>query len=137
MRARRTRGTEKFELWGVNAASGESAWQMDMQGASPIDPPNEMSGLVDNNDFGWTWKLAPTGLVVITFRGEPNQLTLETFNPADGTSLGKQTVPLKTISGDFYSIPAVIGWQGNLLYLDIESNIYSLDVSTGHLKIVY
>ena len=137
VRARRTRGTEKFELWGVNAASGESAWQMDMQGASPIDPPNEMSGLVDNNDFGWTWKLAPTGLVVITFRGEPNQLTLETFNPADGTSLGKQTVPLKTISGDFYSIPAVIGWQGNLLYLDIESNIYSLDVSTGHLKIVY
>ncbi len=64
-----------------------------MQGASPIDPPNEMSGLIDKTDSGWTWKLIPAGLVVITFQGEPNQLTLETFNPADGTSLGKQTFP--------------------------------------------
>jgi ribosomal protein L7/L12 len=137
VRARRTRGTEKFELWGVNAASGESAWTMDMHGTSPIDPPNEMSGLIDDTDFGWTWKLLPAGLVVISFRGQPNQLMLETFNPADGTSLGKQTLALNKVSGDFYSIPTVIGWQGNVVYLSLESNIYALDVTTAKLKVVY
>jgi ribosomal protein L7/L12 len=137
VRARRTRGTEKFELWGVEAASGRQAWQMDMQGASPIDPPNEMSGLIDDTDWGWTWKLVPGGLVVIRFEGKPNQLVLETFNPADGTSLGKQTLALKKVSGDFYSIPTVFGWQGNVVYLSLESNIYALDVATAKLKVVY
>ena len=137
VRARRTRGTEKFDLWGVDSASGNQTWKMDMQGASPIDPPNEMSGLIDNTDFGWTWNLAPGGLVVITFRGQPNQLMLETFNPADGTSLGKQTLALNKVSGDFYSIPTVIGWQGSLVYISVESNIYALDVTTAKLKVIY
>ena len=137
VRARRTRGTERFELWGVDSTSGSQAWQMDMQGASPIDPPDEMSGLIDDTGWGWTWKLVPSGLVIIKFQGKPNQLVLETFNPADGTSLGKQTLALNKVSGDFYSIPTVIGWQGSVAYLSLESNIYALDVTTAKLKIIY
>ena len=137
VRARRTRGTEIFQLWGVDAASGSQVWQVDMQGASPIDPPDEMAGLIDNNDSGWTWKLASTGLVVSKFQGQPNQLVLETFDPAAGTSLGKQAIALKNVSGDFYDIPTVIGWQGNIAYLSLELNIYTLDVTTGQLKVIY
>jgi outer membrane protein assembly factor BamB/ribosomal protein L7/L12 len=137
VRARRTRGTERFELWGVEAASGSQAWQMDLQGAAPIDPPDEMVGLVDDTDWGWTWKLFPGGLVVVKFQGKPNRLVLETFNPADGTSQGKQTLALNKVSGDFYSIPTVIGWQGSVAYLSLESNIYALDVATGKMKVVY
>jgi outer membrane protein assembly factor BamB/ribosomal protein L7/L12 len=137
VRARRTRGTERFELWGVNAATGERAWQLDMQAAEPIDPPDAMSGLVDDTDSGWTWKLVPAGLVVMKFQGKPNQLVLETFNPADGTSLGQQTIALKMISGDFYGIPSVIGWRENIFYFGLESNIYGLDLSTGKLKVIY
>ncbi len=137
VRARRTRGTERFEMWGVDAASGSLAWRLDMQGASPIDPPNEMSGLIDDTGSGWTWRLVTGGLVLIKFQAKPNQLMLETFNPADGTSQGKQTIALNKVSGDFYSIPTVIGWQGNVVYLSLESNIYALDVTTGKLKLVY
>jgi outer membrane protein assembly factor BamB len=137
VRARRTRGTERFELWGVDVSSGNRVWQMDMQGAEPIDPPDEMAGLVDKNDWGWTWNLNPAGLVIITFQGQPNQLILETFNPADGTSLGKQTLALKKVSGDFYSIPTVIGWRGNIVYLDVETSLYTLDVAIPELKTIY
>jgi outer membrane protein assembly factor BamB/ribosomal protein L7/L12 len=137
VRARRTRGTEHFELWGVDAASGRQSWQLDMQGSSPIDPPNEMIGLIDDTGSGWTWKLVPAGLVVMRFQAKPNQLVLETFNPANGTSLGKQAIVLKRISGDFYDIPTVIGWQGNVVYLNLELDIYSLDVTTGELKVIY
>ena len=137
VRARRTRGTETFQLWGVQAASGAPAWQLNLDGYSPIDPPNEMSGLIDDTGSGWTWKLASTGLVVGKFQAKPNQLILETFNPATGSSLGKQVIPLKKIPIDFYDIPTVIGWQGDVAYLTINSNIYSLDVKTGQLKIIY
>ena len=137
VRARRTRGTQRFELWDVNATSGERTWQLDMQGSSPIDPPNEMAGLIDDTGSGWTWKLVATGLVVIKFQAKPNQLVLESFNPADGTSPGNQTIMLNKISGDFYVIPTVIGWQGDTVYLSLEANIYSLDVANGTLKLVY
>ena len=137
VRARRTRGTERFDLWGVEAASGNQVWQMDMQGASPIDPPDEMSGLIDDTDWGWTWKLTSAGLVIMKFQAKPSQLVLETFNPADGTSLAQQTIALKKVYGDFYSIPTVIGWQGSLVYLNVDTVIYALDVATGKIKLVY
>ncbi len=136
-RARRTRGTDRFELWGVEAASGSLAWRLDMQGASPIDPPNEMSGLIDDTDSGWTWRLVPSGLVIMKFQAKPNQLVMETFNPAEGTSLGSQTISLSKVSGDFYDIPTVINWLGDIAYLSLEANIYTLDVTTGKLKTVY
>ena len=136
-RARRTRGTEKFELWGMNMASGKSIWQVDLKGAKPIEPPDEMAGLVDKTDWGWTWKLNSAGLSVITFQGEPNQILLETYKVADGTSVASQTLPLKNVSGDFYGIPAMIGWQGDIAYLSLENNIYSLDLTTGKLKRLY
>ena len=137
VRARRTRGTQRFELWGVDPASGKQAWQMTLPGSSPIDPPDDMSGLIDDNDYGFTWKLASTGLVIMTFKGEPNQLVLETFNPADGTSLGKKTIALSHITGSFYDIPAVISWQGDLGYLSLDYGFYSLDVASGTLKFLY
>ena len=136
VRARKTRGTERFELWGVDPVSGEQAWKLDMQ-AEPIDPPDALVGLVDKTDWGWTWKLVPDGLVIMTFQGEPNQLILETFNPADGSSLGQQTIALKKVSGDFYSAPEVIGWVGNTLYFSLESNLYALDLDTRTLKVIY
>ena len=137
VRARRTRGTERFELWGLDAASGTQSWQVDLQGASSIDPPNEMVGLIDDTGSGYTWKLGAAGLAVIKFQAKPNQLVLETFNPATGVSQGKQTVALNKVSGDFYGIPALVGWQGNLAFISLESNIYSLDLTTGNLKVIY
>ncbi len=137
IRARRTRGTERFELWGVNPVAGAQLWTLDLQGAAPVDPPNEMSGLVDDTDSGWTWKLTPAGLVLIKFQAAPNQLVVDTLNPADGTQLSELTVPLNGVTGDFYTIPTVIGWQGTLVYLSLDSEIYALDVTTGKLLLHY
>jgi len=137
VRAERTRGSDQFEIWGVDATTGNAAWKMVTQGAAPIDPPNAMSGLVDNSDFAWTWHLTPAGLVLIKFQGQPNQMTLLTYNPEDGTSLGSKTIGLPKVIGDFYDIPVVISWQGQVGYLNIDVNLYSLDLSTGKLKSIY
>jgi LSD1 subclass zinc finger protein len=137
VRARRSRGTELFELWGVNITTGKQMWQMALQGYSPIDPPNEMAGLVDDTDFAWTWKLSPAGLTLIKFQGAPNQMLLDTINPTDGTLISEQTIPLTQVSGDFYSIPKVIGWQDNIVYLNVDSIIYVVDITTGKVLFHY
>ena len=136
-RAKRTRGTVQFELWAVDVTSGKIAWQRNLQPAEPIDPPDEMVGLVTDTDWAVTWRLTDAGLVLLTFRGEPNQLTLERLNLADGTSLGSQTLDLKGVVGDFYGIPQVFAWQGNLAYLNIDNDLYTLDILSGELKTIY
>jgi len=135
--ARRTKGSERFELWGLEPASGKRMWQLIPENAHPIDPPYEMTGLVDKGDSGWTWRLTPTGLLLIRFEAEPNQLVLTTYNPVDGSNLGEKTVPLKGITGDFYSVPAVIGWYGNEVYFILDYTVYALDVGTGQLVLKY
>jgi len=137
VRAYKTRGSGRFELWGVDATGGSMLWQMDMQGAQPIDPPDVMSGLIDNNDYGYTWQLMPAGLVVLKFEGQPNQIALQTFDPATDNSLGSRTIPLPSISGDFYDIPTVLSWQENIVYLNLDSKICALDLTSGKLTVIY
>ena len=137
VRARRTRGSERFEIWGVEAISGERLWRMDLVNAKPIDPPNELVGLVDKDEAGWTWNLLSDQLVLIQFQAAPNQFVIQTVNPADRTLTSETSVALKAVTGDFYSVPKVIGWQDNLLYISLDANIYAVDVSTGKVKFSY
>ena len=135
--ARRTKGSERFELWGLDFASGERTWQMVLENASPVDPPYEMSGLVDKDESGWTWQLTSAGLLMIMFQAEPNQLLLTTYDPANGASLSEKIVPLKKVTSDFYSVPVVLGWHAGEVYFILDGKVYALDVSTGKLVMEY
>jgi len=133
IRARRTRGSERFELWVLNAVNGTHLWEMVLDNSSPLDPPNEISGLIDIGDYGWTWHPTINGLQLLDFQAEPNQLVIKTINLADGTSSNVIIIPFKSISGDFYSVPEIISWQENILYLSLESDLYILDTTTGKI----
>jgi len=133
IRTRRTLGTERFELWGFNISSGARSWEMITENSSPLDPPDEYQSLLDIDDFAWTWHETQDGLMVLEFQAEPNQLVIKTINLTDGSTITEKTLPLKSVSGDFYSTPEIIGWQGNLLYFTMESRLYVLDVSTGEI----
>jgi outer membrane protein assembly factor BamB/uncharacterized Zn finger protein (UPF0148 family) len=134
---RRTKGSQRIELWGVNTDTGERAWQMVMEKSGPVDPPYEISGLVDKDESGWTWKLTDAGLLLIMFQAEPNQLRLTTYDPANGTPLAEKVVPIKHVVGDFYSVPVVLTWHANEIYFILDTKIYSLDVTTGQLLMEY
>lgn len=131
VRARRTRGSERFELWGVEAGSGSRLWQMDMGSAKPVDPPNELVGLVDADESGWTWNLLAGQLVLVEFQAEPAQLVIRQVDPATGSLSGETTVDLPGASGDFFSVPEVIGWEGSRLYFVLDAKIYCVDVAAG------
>jgi outer membrane protein assembly factor BamB/ribosomal protein L7/L12/DNA-directed RNA polymerase subunit RPC12/RpoP len=137
VRAKRTTGTERFEIWGVDVSSGAQLWQMDEQNSDPIDPPDEMAGLIDKTDWGWTWSQSGEDFALLTFKGEPDQAVLETFDPKDGSSKGQQTMDLSKVFGDFYSPPTVIGRQGSVLYLNADGAIYAVDLTSGTAKFIY
>lgn len=133
VRARRTRGSERFELWGVEAGSRSRLWQMDMGSAKPVDPPNELVGLVDADESGWTWNLLAGQLVLVEFRAEPAQLVIRQVDPATGSLSSEMTVNLPGVSGDFYSVPQVIGWEGSRVYFVLDAKIYCVDVAAGEV----
>jgi outer membrane protein assembly factor BamB len=133
VRARRTRGSERFELWGFNTATGSSLWQITMENSSPLDPPDEYQSLLDIDDHAWTWHGTPDGVLVLVFQAEPNQMVIKTIILSDGSFSDEKVIPFKSISGDFYTAPRIIGWQGNLIYFSMEVKLYVLDVSTGEI----
>jgi len=137
VRARRTRGSERFELWGFNISNGARLWQMTLENSKPLDPPNEYRNLLDSDDFAWTWHETAGGVLLLNFQAEPNQLVIKTISLSDGSSAAEKIVPFKSISGDFYSAPEIIGWQGDLFYFTMEIGLYALDVSTGEIVMQY
>jgi hypothetical protein len=71
--------------------------------------------------------------LLLDFQAGPNQLVIKTINLADGSSLDEKIIPLKNITGDFFTTPEIIAWQGNLLYFSLEVKLYVLDISTGEI----
>jgi outer membrane protein assembly factor BamB len=133
VRLRRTRGSEKFELRGLDAESGSMLWQKDMGEAKPIDPPDEMAGLIDEGYSGYTWHLGTSGLILVQFQAAPNQLIIQSIDPTDGSQVDEMTIPLKAVSGDFYSVPKVISWKGDLIYMALDGKIYCINYMTGEV----
>ena len=137
VRARRTRGSERFELWAVNVDSGELAWQIDLESSRPMDPPHELAGLIDQDGSGWTWHAETGGFLWMDFRAEPTRLVIKRIDPVDGSSLSESEMLLRDVTGDFFSSPEVIGWWGETIYFLLDSVVYSVDVSTETIQFVY
>jgi len=137
VRAKRTLGSTRYELWGIDTESGEKLWQTELQNSEPIDPPDEMSGLVDDTDWGFTWHLMEDGLRLVTFMGEPGKVVLAKINLPDGMISDSLSLNIKGIGDEFYSVPKVIQWSGNLGYFSIDSGLYVLDLAEDKLNLIY
>jgi outer membrane protein assembly factor BamB len=132
VQALHTRGTPRHELWGVDATSGDKLWALKLDAGGPMRGvgPDALSGLIgkDRDEVAWAAQLTPAGLVLVRNMGKPAlQLTVETLNLKDGTSQGQKSIPL-SIRGPFYSIPTVLGWQGDVVWLHLDGSYYAVDV---------
>jgi outer membrane protein assembly factor BamB len=131
VRAKRTRGTTRFELWAVDAASGQSLWQLPFPNdTEPLDEPDRMSGLIDSTSSGFTAHLTSRGLVVMVASADPHQLLLKTLNPQSGASTALKAIPVNA-TGDFYSVPDVIGWTDTSAWIVLDGNLYVVDLVNG------
>ena len=93
--------------------------------------PDSLSGNIskDSDAMAWAAQLTPAGLVLLRNMSKPEfQLTLETLNLKDGTSQGQKALKLNSNSS-FYSVPAVLGWRGDVAWLFLDRGYYAVDVS--------
>jgi outer membrane protein assembly factor BamB len=136
VRATRTQGTTRYELWGYDLASGKNLWKRPFINSAPMDPPDAMAGLIDTGDSAWTYQMTPGGLWLITFQAQPNQVNLAQVNLDTGELSNQQSLALGLDSTtDFYEVPNRIASQDPVVWFATESRIYALNPQTG--KFVY
>jgi len=127
-----TRGTYQYELWGVDAASGERIWSVDLEEHRPLaDYPGTIT---DVDASPWVWHIVRGELVVVGFQIKPNRFTVEAYNLESGAQTRTYDIPL-TLDSDYYYIRQAAGWQGDTLWLLMESQIYALDVVAGQIRL--
>jgi len=126
LEARRTRGSTRYELWGVDAGSGERLWQFIPQAEESFD--NTASSIVDAGGL-FAVHVAEGNLVLLQAFDDPARITLEKLDFQTGVSQGQVSYAVKETS--IFSLE-VIGWRQNQVWLDSDG-ILVLDLSSGVL----
>ncbi|MFZ6031388.1 MAG: PQQ-binding-like beta-propeller repeat protein [Chloroflexota bacterium] len=136
VRARRTRGSERFALWGVDPATGEQRWVYDLGESQPFQPPDEVSGSLSRGASAWDWRLEGEGLLLFKAGSQPNQFSAERLDTDDGSVTQIFSLPIQTWSEDSYWMDAGI-WQGPYYWANLETKVYVLNINTGAFEYSY
>jgi len=142
MQATRTRGTRRLELWAVGAGKdnfGKRLWQriFDKPGGpmKMAGMPFGTSGLFKEGDESdlWTWRFTDDGLRLLHLTTAPKvQWIIETVNLQDGVSAGQKTIDVAP-SGLLYSVPAVLGWQNDVAWVQFYNGYYAIDTAKAEM----
>lgn len=136
--ATRQRGSTRYELWAVEAATGTQRWKFDMGEDPVIGGPFSLGGIIDENKPAWTWHAAPDGVQIIRFkRAEDDRshaLRYEMLNWQSGVSSGPKEI-LLGVETIILSAPGFIHWRDNLMWMEMEGGLMGFDAAKG--EIVY
>lgn len=124
--ARRERGTQRDELWAVDANSGERRWQFVPQATERV---GGLSTTFRADAGLWTWQFTNQGIFVLQAHADPGRLVVETLQFQDGVSSGQTTIPVTELSHTF----ELVGRQGNVLWLRVDSGLVALDTTSSAL----
>ncbi|MBN1936583.1 MAG: PQQ-binding-like beta-propeller repeat protein [Anaerolineae bacterium] len=138
VRAKRTRGSEQWALWGIGAGASVATadgplWTFDLGDSRPLD---KWSGIISDGKSVWMVRPIATGLAVLRVEAAEDDVShaiqLDTLNVQTGAVESTQRVKLgiKTI---ILSSPAVFGWRGDTMWMSIESQVIGLDVAAAEI----
>ncbi len=139
VRATRTRGSKRFEIWSV-ACRGDGVvnWTFDLGDNPPLDPPDAAHSIIDVDAPVWTWRVMADQLLLLRFRRAADDvshaLLMETLNVQTGISSGVREIPLG-VSTTILSAPEFVLWQQDTAWMSIEGKLLGFDVVAG--EIVY
>ncbi|MBL8058508.1 MAG: PQQ-like beta-propeller repeat protein [Anaerolineales bacterium] len=136
LRARRQRGSQRYELWAVDQASGERLWTFDLGEQPPLDPPDANTSIIDEDQPVWTWHATSAGVQLLRFKraadDKSHAILLETLDWRRGASTGTTEVRLG-IETIILSAPQPLGWKGGGLWMVIENSVLALDAARGEI----
>lgn len=122
--ADRIKGSNRFELWGIDLGTNQRIWQYIPKAA--VSMSSNPSSIIDSSGY-FAYHELPDQIVLLQAFDDPAILTFDLIDIKTGVSksqtsytLGEQTI---------FSLD-IIGWQGQVVWLDID-NIVSFDSFTG------
>jgi outer membrane protein assembly factor BamB len=115
-RARRTRGSVRYELWGLDTF-GRRTWQYEMQADTLIG--------VDSGSADWAYRFTPDGLIVIQVLDDPEEhISATMLDPKTGEVLqdSELTTDARSLDG--------LAWDSAYGYLTVWGDLYTVDLQT-------
>jgi hypothetical protein len=118
-RARRTRGSTRYELWGIGP-SGERAWRHVLEAGTLYG--------VDAGIEDWGFSFGEDGLVIAQVLGDPDRLLVETLDMEDGQVTHSSSVEVQhdSLSG--------IVWNGQYGFFTVWGDVYAVDLESGTVE---
>jgi hypothetical protein len=123
--AERTRGTRRWELWGVDATLGNVKWTFLPQASQVFgDTASPLYG-----EGAWIAGLTSGGVTVAQMFAEPARAVFQTIPLQSGTASEPVTFNFSNEPGGHWT--GILGWRGNELWLTESSDVFVIDVTTG------
>ena len=122
--AQRTRGSTRFEIWGLDRESGERKWQVIPTAEASLDL--QSSSIMDA-DGGFTVQNIDGGMALVQVFDDPERLTFDLIDLQTGVTQSQASygMPEETIL-TFEKI----GWDGNTIWI-YSDEIYAFNGESG------
>ena len=134
VRAIRTVGSSREELWGVDAVNGGVLWKFVPQAEKQI-PPGDLD-VVHESDTGF-WTMQPTlnGVILLQARSKTPRLVVETLGLRDGASSGQKEIPLNvTVESSYWF--SLLGWDGDVAWVEADiKQFLAVNAATGEVVV--
>ncbi len=136
--AARQRGGRRYEIWAVDATTGEQRWALDLGEDAPFGGPFRFGDIITDDATSWTWRVTARSLQLLRFYRAPDgtshALRYQTYDwqtgQGDGqkeTRLGVDTIILRA--------PDFLLWRDDTAFISIDGALLGFDSITG--EIVY
>jgi outer membrane protein assembly factor BamB len=145
VRARRTRGSERFEVWGLNSQTGERLWQYVPEAQQyGDDERNDFRLFVSQTSSGaapaesagvWTWRAGSDFILVQAF-SEQGRVVVERLSITDGVSQGQVALRLK-LSDSLIITGELVRLTNRQAWLIVDGQVQAFDLETGELQYVW
>jgi hypothetical protein len=115
-KARRTRGSERHELWGLKGVA-ERIWSYELETDTLLG--------VDSGSVDWAYRSTPDGIVLIQALCAPEEhISVMLLNPQNGQVIQQTETDIEGTSLDG------VAWDGDTAYMTVRGNLYAIDLAT-------
>jgi len=129
----KTRGTDRYELWGVDATSGDKVWSLNFDKSEPV---GDFTGSVDDPQISpWLWRVRGNSLIIVQFKTAPNQVDAQIYQIEDGKQVSANSGAINDSNNDYF-LGDVIDWQGGTFWMILNSRLFAIDAEKGQVRMV-
>ncbi len=134
VRAIRTVGSSREELWGVDAVNGGVLWKFVPQAEKQI-PPGDLDVVHESDSGFWTMQPTLNGVILLQARSKTPRLVVETLGLRDGASSGQKEIPLNvTVESSYWF--SLLGWDGDVAWVEADlKQFLAVNAATGEVVV--